>query len=378
MDDLKKNSQNHNKLKAAIRSHSAPLSDESAQQQANPPYIIEDSRLTKHPYGPRTDAAELHPYVSCLLFFEEHIEAEYEAQVEHLHHIFQRNGIPEGLIAPGFPRVLLDDPTDLHVDDKNCLSKLDDKMILRCINHDVNPIPVLAIWAVETGRAEEIELQRRMRDEVRRIQTELAEFVGSEDASCGMYCGMLRLSCRYGLDKIWHKFCCGCNSRCAMRTESKMFKEKYDELLNEDSAEQDAAICCGCVKLAPREKVNDEIHKIAEEHVESEYKTKLKREANSSISDHLEALEAVQKYKRQHRIMHGDYHRSQPLAREWHLLGTPGHPYDGSRLKTLADVVLQGGAEPLRDVIPRNVLAVLDGGRSCNTTKDTLRCVHAL
>ena len=83
MDDLKKESKNHNKLKAAIMSHSVPLSDESAQQQANPPYTIEDSRLTNE--------TKLHPYVSCLLFFEEHIEEDYEKQVEHLHHIFQRN-----------------------------------------------------------------------------------------------------------------------------------------------------------------------------------------------------------------------------------------------------------------------------------------------
>ena len=270
----------------------------------------------------------------------------------------------------------LDDSIDLHLGDKTSLyptnALVDDKMILNCINHD--RVPVLTLWAAETGRENQIKLQRKMQDEVRRIQTDLGDIVGSEDATCGMS----RLYLRYSLNK----FCCGCCSSLwrAIRSERKMreentrekytreFFKKYEELLNEGSA-----ICCGCVKEAPREKLNAQIKKIAEDRVQGEHDTKMEGEAEGSISDNVRALEAVKKYKEQHRFMQNDYHRLQPaLAREWYRLGTPGCPYDARRLNALAEVVLQGDAGLVRDTIPGKVLAVLDNGDS-----GTMRCVRA-
>lgn len=142
----------NNKLKAAIRRNAVLLDDEPAQgtQVLNKPLTLKDSRKRRTDEEEDSCESELHPYVSCLLFFEEDFEVEYEEQIEHLHHIFQRNGIPEGLVATSIPNPLeTQDETESR----------DQKMILQCIEQKINKVPVLALW--EMGQARESINQQR-------------------------------------------------------------------------------------------------------------------------------------------------------------------------------------------------------------------------
>jgi hypothetical protein len=127
IDKQKEETTSTNTLKAAIRDNSVPISEGSDPPECAEPYII------------GSDQPQLHPYVSCVLFFEEYNEVDYEEQIEQLHHAFQQANIPEGLIATSIPSI-----SSTHSEtDKS------DEMIFQCIKNDVNRVPVLALWFKE-------------------------------------------------------------------------------------------------------------------------------------------------------------------------------------------------------------------------------------
>eukprot|EP01043_Picozoa_sp_COSAG02_P055884 COSAG02_NODE_6547_length_3502_cov_58.042766_4_plen_195_part_00 len=122
-----------NTLKAKIQLHSVPISEGSDPPEGAEPYIIENA-------GP--DQPELHPYVSCVLFFEEYNEKDYEEQIEQLHHIFQQANVPEGLIATYSKR-------DPSISSATPETDKNDEMVLQCIKNDTSRVPVLALWCKE-------------------------------------------------------------------------------------------------------------------------------------------------------------------------------------------------------------------------------------
>lgn len=129
----KQTQEDPNDLKAAIRRHSVPISEDSDRP--------EDAALPQR--STISCRENLSPYVSCLLFFEEHYEKDYEEQIDQLHHIFQRANIPEGLITASIPSGGDDDDDDSTM------------MVLQCIQNDASLVPVLALWLSESQELSE-------------------------------------------------------------------------------------------------------------------------------------------------------------------------------------------------------------------------------